>query len=162
MTEVGEIRMAAYQAGGFISADSGYAATLRGLGADGKGHVLVAVHAADGRTAERVIGTIMLQTWPDTGPVVAGPGEAEIRALAVRPHVQGRGVGAELLGRLIDRAAGQGVRRLVLCTEPGMRTAHRLYERAGFVRRPERDWSPAPDVTLLVYGLDLPGGTPAR
>ena len=36
-----------------------------------------------------------------------------------------------------------------------MRTAHRLYERAGFVRLPERDWSPVPGVNLLVYGLRL-------
>jgi ribosomal protein S18 acetylase RimI-like enzyme len=157
MDEVGEIRLAAYQAGGFISAASGYAPTLRGLGADGKGTVLVAVTARAGQGAGQIIGTIMLQTWPHTGPVVTAPAEAEIRALAVRPHVQGRGVGAELLRRMIDRAAGQGVRRLVLCTEPGMRTAHRLYERAGFARRPERDWSPAPEVTLLVYGMDLDG-----
>ncbi len=42
MAEVGDIRIAAYRSGGFISADSGYAPTLRGLGADGNGEVLVA------------------------------------------------------------------------------------------------------------------------
>ena len=36
-----------------------------------------------------------------------------------------------------------------------MATAHRLYERLGFVRTPERDWSPSPDVDLLAYRLPL-------
>ena len=170
LAEVGDIRIAAYQAGGFISPDSGYAPTLRGLGADGTGHVLVAclqengdrAEADDSRAAgpgsgDRIVGTIMLQTWPDCGPVVAGPDEAEIRALAVRPQVQGQGVGRQLLTRLIQRASRLGVGHLVLCTEPGMRTAHRLYEHAGFVRLPERDWSPAPGVELLVYGMSLDG-----
>jgi ribosomal protein S18 acetylase RimI-like enzyme len=167
LAEVGDIRIGAYQAGGFISPDSGYAPTLRGLGADGTGHVLVACLPEYGEPArghgngraggERIVGTIMLQTWPDCGPVVAGPDEAEIRALAVRPLVQGQGVGRELLTRMIERAARLGVRYLVLCTEPGMRAAHHLYEQAGFVRLPERDWSPAPEVTLLVYGMSLNG-----
>jgi hypothetical protein len=47
MAEVGDIRIAAYRNGGFISADSGYAPTLRGLGADGNGEVLVATVARD-------------------------------------------------------------------------------------------------------------------
>jgi ribosomal protein S18 acetylase RimI-like enzyme len=148
MAVVGEIRVAAYEAGGFISADSVYAPMLRGLGADGNGHVLVA-------TMPPVVGTIMLQTWPHTGPVVAGPDEAEIRALAVRPEIQGMGIGRTLLRHGLERAAGLGVRHLVLCTEPAMRVAHRLYEQAGFVRLPERDWSPSPGTTLLVYGLSL-------
>jgi ribosomal protein S18 acetylase RimI-like enzyme len=99
----------------------------------------------------------MLQTWPDTGQVVQGADEAEIRALAVRPHAQGQGIGADLLRRLIDLAAGKGVRQLVLCTVPQMRQAHRLYERAGFERRPERDWSPTAGTTLLAYSLRLEG-----
>lgn len=166
LAEVGEIRVGAYQAGGFLCADSAYAPTLRGLGADGNGDVLVAV--VPGRAAEaaagpgvaaagteRIVGTIMLQRWPHTGPVVTGPDEAEIRALAVSPDTQGQGIGTELLQHLLDRASRLGVRHLVLSTEPEMHTAHRLYERAGFVRLPERDWYPVPGLTLIVYGLNL-------
>jgi ribosomal protein S18 acetylase RimI-like enzyme len=151
MSIVGEIRIAAYEAAGFISSDSGYAPTLRGLGADGNGHVLVATMPA----TEQIVGTIMLQTWPHTGQVVAGPDEAEIRALAVRPEIQGMGIGRTLLRHALQRAGELGVRHLVLCTEPAMHVAHRLYEQAGFVRLPERDWSPSPGTTLLVYGLKL-------
>jgi hypothetical protein len=36
-----------------------------------------------------------------------------------------------------------------------MHAAQRLYRAAGFVRLPERDWSPVPAVTLLAFGLRL-------
>jgi ribosomal protein S18 acetylase RimI-like enzyme len=154
MTEVGELRVAAYRAGGFLSADSQYADRLRTLGTEDGDKVLVAVQPEPG-TGERIVGTVMLQFWPRAGQVVTGPQEAEIRALAVRPDAQGGGIGRQLVGGVIDLARRARVGHLVLCTEPGMRSAHRIYERAGFVRLPERDWSPAPGVTLIAYGLPL-------
>ncbi len=36
-----------------------------------------------------------------------------------------------------------------------MRAAHRIYERLGFTRDPERDWSPLPGVELLAFALRL-------
>ena len=127
-----------------------YAATLRGLGAVGDGDILVAVD--DGQLAP-----VMLQRWPHAGEVVRGPDEAEIRALAVAPGGRGQGTGRALVRAVIDRAASDGIRHLVLCTMGAMRTAHHLYERARFAACPDRDWSPEPDVTLLAYGLLLPG-----
>lgn len=170
---VGELRISAYVTGGFLSPDSGYAPRLRALGTHSEGSVLVAV-AADGQPvsagfagptgtsgpaagAAPIVGTIMLVSWPDTGEVVTGPGEAEIRALAVAPGTQGQGIGRALLGAVLERAARQGVRTLVLSTQPEMRAAHHLYEQAGFTRLPDRDWSPEAGVKLLVYGLTLTG-----
>jgi ribosomal protein S18 acetylase RimI-like enzyme len=154
LAEVGEIRVAAYVAGGSMSPDSGYAPTLRDLGRDGDGTVLVAVDEQDDG---RILGTVMLQPWPQGGQVVTGPDEAEIRALAVRPGAQGQGTGNALLQAVIERAAQQGVRHLVLLTQPDMVAAQHLYQGAGFRRLPDRDWSPAPGVTLLAYGLALAG-----
>lgn len=154
LSEVGELRLAAYRADGFLSPDSTYAPRLRELGADGSGPVLVAV---DGQS-DRLIGTVMLQHWPYAGHVVSGPGEAEIRALAVSPEARGNGVGRALLAAVIDRAGGQGIRTLVLLTKPEMRAAHHLYEEAGFGRLPDRDWSPEPGTTLLAYRMELPAG----
>lgn len=162
------MRLAAYLADGFLSPQSTYAPMLRALGADGIGHVLVAV-ASDrsdlspqAGTGARpnlgrapIVGTVTLQGWPHGGEILAGPGEAEIRALAVVPEVRGSGLGRALLTSVIDRAAAAGVRRLVLLTQPDMQAAHHLYETAGFTRLPERDWSPEPGVTLLAYALDL-------
>jgi ribosomal protein S18 acetylase RimI-like enzyme len=149
--EIGEIRVDAYVADGFLSPSSGYAARLRELGTDGLGPVLVAVDEA----TRALTGTVMLQIWPEGGEVVKAPGEGEIRALAVRPDARGTGAGRALLAAVIDRARKVGVRHLVLLTQPEMKTAHHLYEEAGFVRLPERDWSPEPGVTLLAYGMVL-------
>jgi ribosomal protein S18 acetylase RimI-like enzyme len=139
LAEVGDLRVTAYRAGAFLSPESRYEPTLRALGADGNGTVLVAVARGDDSA---ILGTVMLQYWPRAGQVVTDPDEAEIRALAVAPDAQGQGTGSGLLRSVIDRAAQRGVRHLVLVTQPEMRAAHHLYERQGFVRLPERDWSP--------------------
>lgn len=149
---IGDLRVAAYAAQGHLSDGSHYTETLRGLGRDGDGQVLAAV---DG---EQILGTVMLQGWPEGGHVVRGPNEAEIRALAVAPGVQGRGVGRALLQAVTDRAAAQGAHRLVLCTQPEMIAAQHLYETAGFRRIPDRDWCPVPGFTLLAYARDLTAG----
>jgi len=154
LAEVGDIRVAAYLADGFLTPDSGYAPALRALGRDGDGTVLVAVDEHDDG---RILGTVMLQSWPHAGQVVTDGNEAEIRALAVIPEARGRGTGSALLRAVIERAAQQGVRHLVLLTLPEMLAAQRLYQRAGFRRLPDRDWSPVPGATLLAYGLALAG-----
>jgi ribosomal protein S18 acetylase RimI-like enzyme len=155
--EIGDIRVGAYLADGFLSADSGYAPRLRELGTDGPDPILVAL-GSDGT----LIGTVTLQLWPQAGEVVKGPGEAEIRALAVRPEARGAGVGRALLAAVIDRAARLDVQHLLLLTQPEMKAAHHLYDEAGFTRLPERDWSPEPGVGLLAYGMVLaPGAIPS-
>jgi len=151
LAEIGELRLAAYRADGFLAPDSSYAPRLRDLGSDGLGAVLVAVGSDGGPP----VGTVMLQSWPDAGHVVEGPGEGEIRALAVRPEAQGAGVGRALLAAVIDRAVRAGIRHLLLFTQPDMKAAQHLYEDAGFSRLPERDWSPEPHEQLLAYGLLL-------
>lgn len=167
--ELGDVRLTAYQADGFLSPQSTYAPTLRALGTDGLGQVLVAIDgvpsgaagpASDagprqGSRQGRILGTVMLQSWPHGGHSIAGPEEAEIRAMAVMPEARGTGLGRTLLTAVIAKAATTGVRRLVLLTQPDMTTAHHLYETAGFIRTPERDFSPEPGVRLLAYVLDL-------
>lgn len=148
-TEIGEIRVTAYLADGFLSPDSRYAPRLRELGSDGVGPILV---AAD---HDVILGTVMLQTWPNGGELLRGPAEAEIRALAVRPEARGRGVGRALVTAVIEHATSQGVRHLLLLTQPEMKIAHRIYSEAGFTRLSDRDISPEPGVDLLAYGLDL-------
>ncbi|MCZ9344350.1 GNAT family N-acetyltransferase, partial [Streptomyces sp. TRM76130] len=71
----------------------------------------------------------------------------------------GRGVGEALVRACVDRARGvDGCARLILSTQETMHAAHRLYERLGFVRTPERDWCPLPEtdaIRLLTYELPL-------
>ncbi|WP_344050625.1 GNAT family N-acetyltransferase [Streptomyces thermoalcalitolerans] len=98
---------------------------------------------------------------PAGGPLaeISGPGEAEIRMLAVAHAARRRGVGEALVRACLDRArAMDGCVRVVLSTQSTMHSAHRIYERLGFVRTPERDWNPLPhidDITLLTYALTL-------
>ncbi|MFJ8632588.1 GNAT family N-acetyltransferase [Streptomyces sp. NPDC093568] len=98
---------------------------------------------------------------PAGGPMadIARPGEAEIRMLAVDRAARGRGAGEALVRACVDRArAAEGCVRIVLSTQRTMHGAHRIYERLGFVRTPERDWNPVPhldDITLLTYELTL-------
>ena len=75
--------------------------------------------------------------------------------LAVDPAAQGRGVGLALVQHCLSRFREEGASAVVLSSLAEMTTAHRLYERLGFVRLPERDWSPLPGVELLVYRKEL-------
>ncbi|MFG3657661.1 GNAT family N-acetyltransferase [Streptomyces sp. NPDC047706] len=107
----------------------------------------------------RVLGGVTFV--PSGGPMadVARPAEAEIRMLAVAREARGRGVGEALVRACIDRArTTDGCTGIVLSTQRTMHTAHRIYERLGFVRTPERDWNPLAhldDITLLTYQLTL-------
>jgi len=149
LAEIGDLRVAAYRADGFLSASSEYESTLRDLGSARDDEILVAVR--DGQ----LLGTIMLQRWPAGGELLHGPDEAEIRALAVVPGARRSGTGRALLHAAIDRAVGSGVRQLILCTRTDMHAAQQLYTQAGFSRLPDRDWRPEPELPLLAYGLIL-------
>ncbi|PTM87559.1 putative N-acetyltransferase YhbS [Streptomyces sp. VMFN-G11Ma] len=152
---IGEITAQAYLQDGFLTfggEDDWYFAELKDVAkraADAE--VLVAVHQ------DRILGGVTYV--PDPGPMsdLAGPAEAEIRMLAVSHAARGRGAGEALVRACVDRARRAGRTRVVLCTQPAMTAAHRLYERQGFARRPDRDWQPIPghDFTLLAYELTL-------
>jgi ribosomal protein S18 acetylase RimI-like enzyme len=149
--QIGELRVAAYQADGFLSSTSGYADTLRVLGMDGTGEILAAVDVG------HILGTVTLVTWPNGGEVLRGPGDGEVRALAVAATARGRGIGRLLLAAVMRRAAAREVRELLLLTQPDMRAAQRLYTEAGFRRLPHRDYEYAPGHLLLAFGLPMAG-----
>ena len=127
-----------------------YAAILRRTAERAEtAEVLVAV---DGET---LLGSMTYVPGPGPQASIATGNEAEFRTLVVSPKAQGRGVGRGLVQWSIDRATRDGRDRLVLSTMPWMRVAHGLYERMGFVRTPERDWHPRPEVDCLTYALEL-------
>jgi ribosomal protein S18 acetylase RimI-like enzyme len=81
--------------------------------------------------------------------------EAGIRMLAIDPEFQGRGVGRALTVWCLHRARRDGRARIALHTSHFMPMAVRLYERLGFSRRPDRDFSPVAGVDLVAYAFDL-------
>ena len=84
---------------------------------------------------------------------IARDDEGEFRMLAVNPAVRGRGVGQALVELCLQRSRELGYAGVRMSSMDRMTSAHRVYERLGFVRAPEDDWSPAPGVTLLAYVL---------
>ena len=103
----------------------------------------------------RIVGSVALVLAGDFGEITTSDEEAAFRMLVVDPTAQGQGVGQLLVSTCLERARAAGKRRMVISTDPRMTTAHRLYERLGFTRLPERDWSPMPGIDLLAYSLDL-------
>jgi ribosomal protein S18 acetylase RimI-like enzyme len=134
----------------FLDGDHHYVAVLRdAAGRATAAELLVAVEAGS------VLGTVTFV--PDGGPLgeIAGPDEAEFRMLAVDPAAQGRGVGAALTRHVLDDSRRRGRTGVVCSSLPAMRAAHRVYERLGFRRAPDRDWSPVPGVDLVAFAVAL-------
>ncbi|MBK7084631.1 MAG: GNAT family N-acetyltransferase [Flavobacteriales bacterium] len=105
--------------------------------------------------AGAVVGAVLhLHT---NGPLgqVARDGEAEFRMLAVAPEARGKRIGEALVRACIERAMNGGARAVVLWSQPTMPAAHRLYERLGFVRAPERDQEDVRGFTRLVFRKSL-------
>jgi GNAT superfamily N-acetyltransferase len=124
--------------------------------ADARARALDACVAVAVDSAGQVLGSVTFALPGSRWSELATDGEAEFRMLGVLPSHHGLGVGAALTDWCIDRARSLGRRRIVICSQPSMTAAHRLYLGRGFVRRPELDWSPVPEVTLLGFSRDLP------
>lgn len=116
-------------------------------------------------------GELLVAEDPDTGAVLgsvlfvlpgsrfaelSGPGEAEFRTLAVAPEAQRRGVGQALTRACLERAMAHGCKAVVISTRDIAFAAQRMYAQLGFVRTPERDWQPRPEINLWALRIDLP------
>ena len=146
---IAELTVGVYADEGFGS--PAYLAQLADVAGRAERSTLLVARTAEGQ----VVGSAALVLSGDFGEITASDAEAAFRMLVVDPAARGLGVGTALVQACLERARAAGKQRMVLSTEPGMTTAHRLYERLGFTRLPERDWSPVPGVDLLVYALDL-------
>ncbi|MFD0024818.1 GNAT family N-acetyltransferase [Streptomyces sp. NPDC058382] len=155
---LGEITAEAYLGDGLLDfgADDPYLVHLRDVTRRAaEAEVLV---AAD--TRGRVLGGVTYAPPGNRWADIAAPDEAEFRMLAVSHEARGAGAGEALVRACIERARGTaGVRGIVLSTQPTMHGAHRIYARLGFVRTPEKDWSPLEDLKLLTYRLELRPGS---
>ncbi len=153
---VGDLTVAGYDADGYLTYpdgtfDDNYAGWLRDATSRGRSSVLLV--AADG---DELLGTV---TWCPPGSsareVSTSDTQGEFRTLSVAPAARGRGIGRALVTACFDRARAAGLTEVVLCSLEDMKPAHQLYESFGFVRRPELDWSPQPDVTLWAFSAPV-------
>ncbi len=149
-TEVGEITVAAYVPF-LLGPDDFYLERLRDTAArDRDAEVWVAL------VENQIAGSVTLCPPGSSWREISEPGEGEFRMLAVSPGYRNRGVGRVLTTFVTDHFADQGSSAIALCSLDRMSAAHRLYERLGFVRTPERDWRPQPEVSLIAYRRELP------
>jgi ribosomal protein S18 acetylase RimI-like enzyme len=153
---IARLTVAAYQADGQLDGEHGYAETLADVaGRAQAGELLVAVDPG----TDEVLGSVLFVLPGGRYAELSTAGEAEFRMLAVDPAARGRGVGEALVRACVARTAELGLRAVVISTRDFALTAQRLYARLGFVRTPQRDWTPVPGVDLLALRLDLTAAT---
>lgn len=145
---VGRLTVAAYDDVGRVSEEYRDSLTDVAGRSDPQSTVLVAV---DG---DQVLGSVTVVSDCSEHFEHCGHGDGGFRMLAVAPPAQGRGVGRMLLQAVVDHARQRGWRRLAITTMEWMRDAHRMYESAGFARRPDLDVRFASGIGLG-YVLDL-------
>jgi ribosomal protein S18 acetylase RimI-like enzyme len=147
----GELTVSAYAALPGDHLAGGYDVQLRAT--DRRAEEAVLLVAVDG---DGVVGCVTYV--PSAGHNWAeglADNEAGIRMLAVDPTAQSKGAGQALVRACIERARAQGKDAVFLHSTAEMLTAHRLYERLGFRRVPERNFRPFPELLLHAFRLDL-------
>ena len=133
----------------------GYRAEIAAVAERARDHqVWVATDAASGM----LLGTT---STPRAGRAIsplARDGELDFRFLGVASRARRRGIGALLVGHVLMLARLRGNHRVVLNTGPDMLAAQRLYERFGFARLHDREYTfERPDGTsflMMAYGRD--------
>lgn len=122
--------------------------------------VWVATDAATGA----LLGTVSTPRAGRAMSAVAGDDELDFRLLAVAADARRRGIGELLVGHVLGLARLRGTARVVLNTSPDMVAAHRLYERLGFERLPEREYVfERPDgSSFLMMAYGRPAAASAR
>ncbi|MFN8077180.1 MAG: GNAT family N-acetyltransferase [Kineosporiaceae bacterium] len=146
----GRVVVEAYRADGIGNAE--YLATV----ADARSRASSADVAVAVNEGGEVLGSVTFCLPGSPWAELSRPGEAEFRMLGVSPAARGQGVGEALVRWCLDRGRAEGVSTVVISSQDVMAAAHRLYDRLGFTRRPDLDWSPVPGVHLL--GFERPLG----
>jgi ribosomal protein S18 acetylase RimI-like enzyme len=147
----GRIVQAAYAALDGHDVDDPYHRTIGDVAGRAAGRGVVVAVDDDGS----VLGCLTFVTGPgDPNYEFDDPDASSFRYFGVAPEAQGRGVGEAMVRWVVDESRRLGRQRIRMHTLVTMGSAHRLYERLGFVRDPanDADW----DGTIgLAYVLDL-------
>lgn len=142
---IGELTVRAYAAYTLGPADP-YVARLRDAASRARAAELWV--AVDG---DRLLGSVTCCPPGSAYRKVSRPDEGEFRMLAVDPAARGTGAGTALARHCEVRARAHGAVGMALSSLAAMTAAHRIYTRLGYVRDPERDWSPLPGVGLVAF-----------
>jgi ribosomal protein S18 acetylase RimI-like enzyme len=146
---VGALSVVAYREDGYLDGIGG--PELGADLADGARRVREATVLVAETDDGELVGTVTLAEPGSPYAETAEPGEIEVRMLAVAPAARRQGIAAALMEAAHAEARQRGMRRVVLCSEASYTQVHRFYERLGYQRQPERDWTPG-GVPLLSFG----------
>ena len=147
LAEVGELTVRAYT-DSLLSAEDGYVQHLRDA-ATRANEAELYVALLDGDLAGTVTFCPQGSRWSE----IARPGEGEFRMLAVDPAHRRQGVAEALVGVCLERSRELGYDGVVLSSLEVQAPAQRIYQRLGFTRDPDRDWSPVEGVDLIAFVL---------
>jgi ribosomal protein S18 acetylase RimI-like enzyme len=148
LDEVGELTVRAYAE--WLEPDDFYVRQLRDAATRAReAEVYVALLGQD------LAGTVTFCPQESPWSEIAQPGEGEFRMLAVDPAHRRQGVAEALVGVCLERARELGYDALVLSSLAEQAPAQRIYQRLGFIRVPDRDWSPVEGVDLMAFVLRL-------
>lgn len=140
----GAVCVAAYDAADQLEPGSPYIAVL--ADAAGRARDSIVLVAVEDTT---VVGTVTICSPGSASREIGGPDEVEFRFLAVDPAAWGQGIGAALVAAVEEHARATGAHALAICVRDINTSAARMYERMGFLRDPDRDWTPRDGVNLL-------------
>ncbi len=150
LEEVGRLTAEVYVSDGYLAEGDGYVVELVDTPRRAReAELWVAVD--DGR----VLGSVTFAPVGSAYREIGRADEGEFRMLAVSPASRGRGIGRALVERCVQRSRELGYAGVRMSSMDVMTGAHRIYERLGFTRAPEDDWSPEPGVALLAYAARL-------
>ncbi len=148
LVEVGRLTAEVYVGDGFLDASDSYIDQLADTARRAReAEIWVAVEGG------KLLGSVTFTAAGTPFREIAHADEGEFRMLAVNPAARGKGVGQALVELCLRRSRELGYAGVRMSSMDRMTSAHRVYERLGFVRSPEDDWSPAPGVRLLAYAL---------
>lgn len=152
-TAAAEVAVQAYGQAGLIRPGDSYADFLNDVAArmdDPLAEVLVAL---DG---DEVVATATMCPFGSPLTVVCFEGEVEPRAVGVRPDRQRQGIAEKLIAACVDWARDHGYHTVTICVAIANTTGHRFYQKLGFVRREDRDWTTTDGTRLLTYIYPVP------
>jgi GNAT superfamily N-acetyltransferase len=113
--------------------------------------LLVAVDNTD-----RILGAVVyfsdMKFYGSGGTATQEKNAAGFRVLAVDSAARGKGIGKLLTQACIEKAKGQSINQLIIHTTKAMQTAWSMYEKMGFVRSEDLDFSQG---HLSVFGFRL-------
>ncbi len=150
LEEVGRLTAEVYVSDGYLAEGDGYVIELVDTPRRAReAEIWVAVDGG------QVLGSVTFAPVGSAYREIGRDDEGEFRMLAVSPSARGHGIGRALVERCVQRSRELGYAGVRMSSMDVMTSAHRIYERLGFTRVPEDDWSPEPGVALLAYAARL-------